>query len=336
MAIINSAVKSEWGAYYLNHEQNLKDLIKRIYFDDANGDSTIRRVTITDTVWRRAASVVGRILQSFQKQWTPISDITFNPYTTLLQKVKADVEFYPDDLEESWLHFLGANSLDRKTWPFIRWYIEMHFLPRLKQDVIINEMYFGVYVAPTAGTPGNAGNSVTGLKKRINDWITAGAATTIATGVPDADPMLWCEQVEDFAKRIPIKYRKQFPITIRMRDNLFERYKDGFNTKYNSTYMQAPFNGTIKDLPNIKVKGELMMSLSPTNLQADPAENTTENKIWATIDGNTYELVQKPANMNAVRLDDNGDRLVKIFTDFYLGFDFEDPTIVYSNDQNLA
>ena len=333
MAINATQVKTEFGAFYLNHGQNLANLIKRIYFSDG-GDPTIKQAVITDTVWRRATSVKARIVQAFQKAWTPINDVTFTAFTTLLHKIKGDDEFYPDDLEDSWLQFLMGNGLDRKTYPFVRWYIENHFLPRIEQDILINEKYFGTRVAPTAGTAGSAGNAISGFKKVINDYITAGVNGTIATGAPSATAQTWCEQVEAFAKTIPIKYRKRFPITIRMRDALADRYMVGFNAKYNSQYMQYPNSMVIKDLPNIKVQSELMMSLSATNLAADPAENTTENKIWATIDGNAVEITKRPENMTAVQVE-NVDRNVKIYTDLSKAFDFEDPTIIWSNDQNL-
>jgi hypothetical protein len=128
------------------------------------------------------------VVQPFQKQFTPLAGVTFQPVEIKQFRMKVGAQEYPDELEATWLGFLDSPEVDRKAWPFVRWYVEVYLIPQIKQDIELNEIYQGVYAAPEAGTPGAAGTSMDGLKITINRHIANGLISPIATGTVETDP----------------------------------------------------------------------------------------------------------------------------------------------------
>src|SRR5207237_4740652 len=120
-----------------------------------------------DTIYRVSFASLSRVLQSFQKAFTPIGTTTFKPNTIDLYNLKVDAQEYPDDIVDTWLGFLEGDGIDRAAWPFVRWFIEEHLIPKKDEDYELNEAYLGVYAAPTPGTAGAAGTSMKGIKKQI-------------------------------------------------------------------------------------------------------------------------------------------------------------------------
>ena len=73
-----------------------------------------------DTIYRATLSQLNRIVQPFQKAFTPIGTTKFTPNQFDLYKLKVDMEETPDDLESSYLGFLAAQpEQDRSNWLFV-------------------------------------------------------------------------------------------------------------------------------------------------------------------------------------------------------------------------
>ena len=133
---------AEFGAYYINQGQNATRLVQLLY-RPAVTDQLFRSIVTDDTVYRASQTRLGRILQPFQKGWTPVGTMSATPIEIPQFKMKADLQETPDDLEATWLGFLADDSLDRKTWPFVRWFIEVHCLPQIQEDYELYEVYGG-------------------------------------------------------------------------------------------------------------------------------------------------------------------------------------------------
>ncbi|RNI22043.1 hypothetical protein [Rufibacter latericius] len=104
-------IKTEFGAYYLNNGQNLSRLFKLLNYKSAT-DSILTPILTDETVWRAAQATIGRVLQLFQKAWTPLNRLEFKPPEIQMFKLKVDKEEYPDDLESSWFGFLTGEGID--------------------------------------------------------------------------------------------------------------------------------------------------------------------------------------------------------------------------------
>jgi hypothetical protein len=310
---------SEWGAYYLNHGQNLKDLVRQLYRKSTT-EALFTTMTTDDTIIRKSESRFTRILQPFQKAFTPIGTLSFTPTSIPLFEMKIDYQERPDEISNSWLSFLEGDDLDRTKWPLIKWLLTAHLMPQAEQDWELNEIYKGVFVAPTPGTAGAVGTTSDGIKIQINNWIDAGRTEPILTGAIETDPEDFVTQIEEFCEGIPELYRDGEQLDLAMNTTLELRYRKGIRTKYNQNYLQKANTTSLIDFENIKVVGCPSMAGS--------------SKIWTSPNWNKIVGLKKKNNQKAVEVE-KVDRLVKVYSDWYKGVGFIIPELIFTNDLEL-
>lgn len=314
--ITASDVVSQFGAFYIDQGQNdmnIHDTLREQFVD--TGDFTV--IDTEDTVLRESNVEYSEVLQAFQTGYTPKGGVTFKPKAIPLFNVKVDQLFYPDVLKNSWLQFLLSNNLDRTTWPFVRWFIEKYVMGQIGADMVKN-LYGAIRVEPTAGTAGTAAQAFNGLKKIMDDAVTAGTMTPIVTGAPSATALTWCNQIETFAQGVDELYWNQ-AMGIQMSRTLALRYTQGRRTKYNTYYMQEPENKLfIEDFEDMTINGRGSMKGS--------------SRIWTTLKTNAIMGFKGGANRSIVEVE-KVDRQVKVYTDFWVGLGFINDSLVWINDQ---
>jgi hypothetical protein len=310
-----SQVVSEFGAYYLSNGQGRKDLGKILHYK-AEFDELFTTTPTDSTVIQKGSALMTRLLQPFQKAFTATGEVTFKAESIQLYKQKVDFLDYPDELEATWLGFLADGNLDRKAWPFVKWLIEEHIIPQLIQDHELNEVYAGVFAAPTPGTAGGPGTSMNGARHIINAHITSGRITPIATGAPSTDPLTYVDQVEFFVDNILKNYKKT-PMTIAVSDSQALIYAKGFRQKYLSQYAAANDILGVMDYPGMMVKGYSAMGNS--------------GKMIATPKSNAVRGVKNIANLGNLMVE-NVDRQIKIYNDGHIGVGYVVPEIVFTNN----
>lgn len=319
MSLVITDVVAQFGAYYLNQGQNLSRLYTLLR-SATTTESLFTPVNTDDTIWRAAKALFTRVVQPFQKAFTPLASVTFVPVEIRQFKMKVDAQEYPDELESSWLGFLDGEDIDRKAWPFVRWYVEVYLIPQIKQDIEFNEIFQGSYVAPQAGVAGAAGTSMDGLKKTLNGHITAGRITPITTGALEiTNPEALVEQFEAFADGIHKDYWN-IPMVLGCSETVARAFLRGQERKYGKN----------------TGGGALGLQINNTNisLQGVPSHRNTQ-KIWCTPKGNAIMLRKRIQNQTKVQVE-SVDRLLKLFTDFSMGLGFIIPEIVFTNDQELT
>ncbi len=315
--ITSSSVVTAFGEFYMDNgqnETNIHDTLREQFADQE--DFTV--VTTEDTILRESNVEYAEVLQAFQTGFTPKGGVTFTPKEIPLFNVKMDQSFYPDALKNQWLSFLTSEKLDRTEWPFVRCFIEKYCMGQINHDIVKN-LYGAVRVAPTAGTAGPANAAFNGLKKIINTAITGGTIVPIVTGAPNATPATWCTQLETFAQGVPELYWNT-PMKIQTSRALGLRYKQGRRVKYNSNYAQVSENMLIQDFENVSVNPRGSMS--------------GVTKIWATPKANAIMAFKGGSNRTIVEVE-KVDRLVKVYTDFWIGLGFIQDNLVWTNDQDL-
>lgn len=282
-------------------------------------DTVLQSVVTDDTEWRAAKASIGKVLQPFQKGWTPKGVATMEPLTIKQFKMKVDAEEYPDDLEVTWLGFLADNDLDRKTWPFIRWFVETMLIPQAKEDYELDAIYFGKRKEPTAGTAGQTFEVMDGILHARNKAILDGKTSAIAIGAWDADDALLVDQFEEFVDTINKEYRNA-RMFLGVNEDIERRFYRGYRKKYGT---HANFEDTkgVVDFSNIRLKGLPSMRGS--------------DAIWATPIGNARRMLKKTQNMNNIRIE-NVDRLVKMFSDWFSGAGFVLGELIFTNDLDLG
>jgi hypothetical protein len=318
MALVIADVVAQFGAYYINNGQNLSRLYQLLR-SATNTESMFTPVNTDDTLWRAAKTIFTRVVQPFQKAFTPLAGVTFVPVAIEQFKMKVDAQEYPDELEASWLGFLDGEDIDRKAWPFVKWYCEVYLIPQIKLDIELHEIFGGSYVAPTNGVAGPAGSSMNGLKKTINGHISAGRITPIATGALSEDPATLVDQIEEFVDGIHKDYWN-IPMMLGCSEEVERRFLRGQERKYGKN----------------TGGGALDKQVNKTNitLQGLTSHRGTE-KIWCTPKANAIQLRKRIQNQTKIQVE-SVDRLLKFFTDFSMGIGFIIPEIVFTNDRELV
>ena len=309
-----STLLADWGAYYMKGSQSLKNLHLQMY-RGAQFDSLFTYVPTTDTVLREVPVSMTEVLQAYQETFTPKGDLSMLPVEIDLYPVKVDDQKNWDKLEASYVGFLTGEGLDRKTWPVSRWFMESLLLPKLVEDVELNA-FKAVKVNPTAGTPGNAIDSLNGFRKYIKDRIAAGDTSIVYnTGALVTDPADFVTQIEDWVALLPDNIRIKKGFFIAMNPTLILRYKKGMRAKYNVNYKQQDDPLTLIDFPNINISEQPSMAGS--------------SKIFASFKENLLLGVKRP---NKDMQFESVDRSVKYWHDHWRGYGFVDKNLFFTND----
>lgn len=319
MSINIDEIKTEWGDLYINSGQGVQDLhaITRYKSDT---EELFTPIVTDDTVIRKGTHIMTRVLQPFQKQFTPTGGATFTPQEIKLFNTKVDVSFWPDELKGSWLAFLaGLEPKERENWTISQW-MATQVSEQAREDLEMLEIYNGEFAAPTEGTAGNPGTSMDGIKKIINDHIAAGRIAPVALGAVPTGAVDFVNYVEALVAGIDSRYRRSTELTIAMSVENYDLYTEGKDSKYNLNHSRADVLDTVHRFSNIKVKGVNSMNGS--------------DKIWTT---------PKPNALAARRFSDQPDlrlstqeREVRLYGDTWKGYGFIIPELVWTNDVETA
>lgn len=312
MAITVTDVVQEYGSYYINEGQNMARLTQRLLRPSITASYFALRPTM-DTRYRVADAEVSRVLQPFQKAFTPLGDTAFKPHTIDLFKLKVDVEENPHDITDSWLGFLEGQQLDPKEWPFVRFWLEELVANRMAEDFELNEAYEGVFQAPTPNTPGAAGTAMDGIAQVFSDL--SGRINSITMGAVPEGAEDFVSYVEDFVAGIEKEHRRRIDHVF-LNEDLHLKYRQGKRTKYNQNYAQETDLDRVIDFPQCTVVGLPSMGDS--------------KKLWATLPQNRVRLLKKadlPMKVEGMK------RLVNAYTDYSIALNFLRPESVFVSDQ---
>lgn len=305
-----SDVITEFGAYYIANRANKNNLRNQI-FQGMETPSICTSIITDSSVYEVSGTQIGEVLQPYQDMFTKKGDLTFNPKTIPLRQMKIDWEDNPSKLFGNWLGFLADNNVDRKQWPFIKWLIENKLIFKSREDRELQAYFKGVYAAPTPGTAGAANTVMDGIKKQIDDGLTAATINQITlTGGLTASNIF--DQVEAFANQLPDTWEGR-GVKICMSKKWAKAY---LTDKRNTLGVQPSYEkGSGKvDFTDTEVKGLASMSGS--------------DYIFATIPEN---LVHIKNRKNAENFQVEGSkRTVSIYSDWSEAIGFLEDDLVYA------
>jgi hypothetical protein len=315
---INDIV-DEYGDYYISQGQNLTRLKSKIY-QPSETDKYFKLALTNDTTEQHGYAELDEVLQPYQDAFTAKGDMAFKPVPIPLNPVKIDWEKNPTSLWSSWLGFLASDENDRAQWPFVRYLIEQHILPRRDKDKEEKAIFKGTWAVSAPGTAGAAQDSMDGIRKIIRGWNTASRSNNIVTGALATDPEDFVTQIEDFVAEIPSEVRGSITNVFIDRD-LMKRYRAGKRIKYNQNYLQAPDLETIEDESQIKVTGLVSMSGS--------------EMIWTSPADLMIRRQKRSQNLNVFKVE-SAKRMLSLYTDWFEGVGFLVPELLYHNNRDLS
>jgi hypothetical protein len=306
MSVDVSDIITQWGDYYINEGQNMDRLRSAIRYPTVTPNSA-RPIIVDGEVYKSSNNKMTEFVQQFQKAFTAKGDLNFEPNEIRLRRLKMDVSLYPDDVMSSWAGFLASiDSNERAQWPLIRYMLEQEVIPQMKHDMETKAYFDGVYAAPTPGTPGTTAGTMDGVKKLLDDGLTATTINAVAlSAAPDATNMF--DMVEEFADGIdPVL--DNVPVNIYMSKTFVKYYlRDKRNThgsdvNYESNKITVDFdeNKQLVGLPSMQ----------------------GSSYIWATPRDN-FLYLRRRNGMKTPKIEES-KREVFLMNDWYeaLGFDF--------------
>lgn len=305
-----SNVVTEFGAFYKEGSANKKNLQPQLFQDQVT-PSICTPIITNDTVYDISGAELAEVLQPYQDLFTKKGNLTFTPRRIPLRQMKIDWEDNPVRLEGNWLGFLANNKLKKSEYPFVQWLIETRLINRSKQDRELLAYFKGVYVAATPGTAGAAGAVMDGLKKLIDDGITATTINLVGiTGGLTASNIF--DQVELFDKALPETWLGH-EVAICMSPAWVKAYH---TDKRNTLGVQPTYK-----------KGDEIVDFSENKIVGLPSMSGT-NYIFATPKFNLVHLTNKVKG-NDFTLE-SSKRTVSIFTDWWEGMGFLEDDLVYA------
>ncbi|MFD2961327.1 MULTISPECIES: hypothetical protein [Olivibacter] len=312
---------AEFGAHYRDGGQGMKDLQVKLRHRSVTPSLFAYQPT-SDTILYKATTSIKRVIQSFQKQFTPISggELKFELESIPLNHIKIDESIWPDDVAPSWAGFLaGIDELDRSKWPLCRWLIEQHILPQADEDLELLEYFKGEAVIPTEGTAGAAGKSLNGVRIKIRNGYAAGKTQAITMGAMPTDPVLLVEYVEDFINQVPTLVRRNIK-TISLSETKELAFRIGMDTKYNDKYDRKPNLSTLK--------------YHPITVVGVPSQEGSD-LLYVSPEFNKVHAKRGAGNKGKFDIQKDG-RNVKLLSDWWEGLGFWYLPYVYHNDQDLV
>jgi hypothetical protein len=309
MAIIVTDIVKEYGAYYLNSGQNKSRLLHLLLFGRET-TKIAREIKTDDTVYRLAESSVTSLVQAFQKGWTPKGDIKFTPNPISLYKMKVDLDLYPDDIEDNWLGFLASENQNRKDWPLIRYIMEEHLIKKIEEDLELKEYYHGVRTEPTAGTAGDTGKSMNGLK-----YLLENSAKINCLTMDPLEASIIYDQIEEAYEQIAEEYQR-----VNMLICVAPKWQRAFlKDKRAQGYYQITKPGDIDNT----------LDFSPAKVHGLPSMIGTDD-LFITPRENLLHLTKKGRNSANFKVEES-KRCVSIMTDWWEGFGFGLNEVVWTN-----
>ncbi len=312
MSIVKTDIVTQFGAYYINEGQNMDRLKSAIRQPSVT--PSFAKLIITDSdVYRSANTRLGEIVQQFQKTFTAKGDVTFEPNEIRLRNAKVDVSLYPDDVKASWLGFLASlTEGERKNWPIVRYALENELVPQIAHDLETKAYFNGVYVAPTAGTAGTAAGTMDGVKKLLDDGITATTMQAVTlTAVPTTSNIF--DMIEEFADSFDTTLSNT-KMRIYVSNSWLRAYfRDKRNTHGADVNYSTNGINVVDFMPNVELVGLPSMEGS--------------NYIWATPVDN-FVHVRKVNGMSDPVVEES-KREVSVMLDWYEGIGFLHNELVY-------
>lgn len=314
-----TSIIQEYGAFYEQAGQN-KARILGMLTQGLETPKWCTPVKTDDTIFRLGKLTMGDIVQAFQKSWTPKNPAAFTPNELRLYKFKIDEELTPDDIEATWLGFLGSDSVSRKDWPLVKFLIEhpeQGIIAAINRDMEMKEYGNGEATDVTPGTAGVTGKTMNGLIKLLTTGVNADTINSVNVAALHKDSIF--DQVELFVDGISEIYQNvSMPVFMSPKWAKFyhrDKRVQGFYSFSSEAEIKAGITGKIDFMPQFVVP---LPSLSGSDV------------IFSTPKANLIHLTKKGANKTNFKLEEYR-RVVSILADWYEGVGFGMDAAVWTN-----
>jgi len=313
MGISLADLKSEFGTYIATAR---KDILKKLTAKTASMKH-MKTIASKDLEYRAAQAVIDDLVQGFQKGFTPKGTATFTPLTIVQRRHKVDMEFYPDDVFESWLGFLTDETKSRKEWPITKFIVDELIIPKVEENRELLLIGKGDYAAPVEGQAQAAGLSMDGFCTILENEKAAQSTNVNFFDGGDTGAMTKeniVDFIEEFVDWIEEAYQG-IPMNIFISPSNMRAYKRKFRETYGN---DTDFNG----------KTDIILDSNKTLVALDSMAG--KDILFATPKENFIRLIN--ANEGASNIEIESDvRKIIVFADWHesVGFGMAEAVFAY-------
>ncbi|MBQ6155795.1 MAG: hypothetical protein IJK22_04255 [Bacteroidales bacterium] len=308
-------IVEEYGRIYQQRGQGM-DRIKRALIQKAvTLEKYATHKRLTDDIYEMANDEFQPVLQSFRVPFEPKGGVKFHPNKIVLQHIKVDLQFSPDQIIDSWLGFLEGEGVKREQWPITKYMIEIYLKQQIDYDREVNAVYYGV--RNDAGTTPSA--CMDGIRKHLIDGANSQYPVNVISGIRRLQPDTCFDQVEAFSKKIKGIYRN-VPIIICVSQDYERCFLE--NKRANGFYwLHGP-----EDLnASVDFTKQVVMGLPSMGEECgDMFAFVRGNLLWCTRKDKFNFDVQK------------SDRYVKVLSDWREGIGFGVNKMVWTTEETLG
>lgn len=308
-------IVEEYGRIYQQRGQGM-DRIKRALIQKAvTLEKYATHKRLTDDIYEMANDEFQPVLQPFRVPFEPKGGVKFHPNKIVLQHIKVDLQFSPDQIIDSWLGFLEGDGVKREQWPITKYMIEVYLKQQIDYDREVNAVYYGV--RDDAGTVPST--CMDGIRKHLIDGANSQYPVNVISGIRRLQPDTCFDQVEAFSKKIKGIYRN-VPIIICVSQDYERCFLE--NKRANGFYwLHGP-----EDLnASVDFTKQVVMGL--------PSMGEECGDIFAFVRGNLLWCTRKDKfNFDVQKI----DRYVKVLGDWREGIGFGVNKMVWTTEETLG
>lgn len=286
---------------YLSH--NPKLISTALNAEMSTLDKHTKPITKVKGRFPQGSTLLTNVVQGFKPEWNELGALQIEHKILRNYHQKVNFPIIPAEILSSYWADLYAEGKDPKDMPISKYIIEKELIPKVTSDMAHLEVK-GVYDSADLET---FGKSMNGIEKILLD---------LAAGVPDTDHTAFkiplsaltdsniVDQVTDFERKLPSLLKSKVK-KIFMSENNVERYILDYEDKFGQNKFQ---NNALKT------------RLGKREIVAIPFMETDD--IFTTTENNFVRLIDVFDGKPAITDVQKQDYKVKIFMEFWKGYDF--------------
>jgi len=263
--------------------------------------------------WTFPLLLVGHVIQAFSDKWTPYGMAQFQAKIAKNFHQKVNFPVNPYDAYGSWIEEMYEEEKTPAEMPISKYIMNTVLPPVIISDLSILSVT-GEYDATDVGSPTPTfGKSMDGLNKIVTDMVANTTHPVFKIPTDAADNIV--DRVTAFEKGLPqhvkvdfiVVSMKEFTDYVELRETPTDKFID-FNDPQRG---KTKFGRTIIGIPG-----------------------RTDNQILAWVSGNFYRIYDRKDNPAVIDMVQVQDYIMKIFSQFHLGYDFAVNELVYVETQD--
>tara|TARA_R110001583_G_scaffold22288_1_gene83756 strand:- start:572 stop:1567 length:996 start_codon:yes stop_codon:yes gene_type:complete len=279
-----------------------------IYSPEITLDKHCRTITKVKGHFPSAHTLLGHVIQGFKSEWQELGELEIKSKILKNYHQKVNFPIIPSDILGSYFAEYYDEEKDMFSMPISQYIMQEDLGPRITDD--LEELSVnGVYDA--ANADGQFGKSLDGIKQIILNILADVDHPGFKIPLSVLTDTNIVDQVTLFERSFPSKMKKKIK-KIFMSENNAERYV----IQYEEQFGQNKFQNDV-----------LKTRLGKREIVVLPGLD--DDTIFATIERNLVKLIDKIDNPPKVTSIQVQDYKVKVFMEFWKGYDFWINELVY-------